>query len=113
MARKSKGTVDYAKLALDFAAARQAAMAISRADGGTCNFDSAVLNLGDMDPKKVEEAARQAKLGGNCDNWLGCDWFFVSPPQGGQAALRTLQAKAIEKVMTAAGWDMMIYYQMD
>ena len=111
--RTRRDTTDYVKLAQDLEAAAFAATRCSRDDGGTCNFDSAVLFMDKMDQEKVERAANQAGLGVGFRNWAGDSCCFLHAPMGGQGSRRTVQAEAMEKLLRERGWKVTCYYQID
>jgi hypothetical protein len=104
------------KLSKALNAARVAAVRAARAteDGGTCNFDSCVLFTRKLDAANVQTALLEAGLQGHTRPWLGRqDCLFLRDPMGGQGNRRTVQADAMCKVLTEAGFDAMVYYQID
>lgn len=108
---------DLKKLVEDLKAAKaaaEAAVAANGEDGGTCNFDSAVLVMPRVNEQKLLQTMKDAGLDGyklSGSFWRGC--FSLSTPSGGQANRRTRQAEAMGKALTAAGWQTRMYYQMD
>ena len=90
------------------------AVAVGTADGGTCNFDAAVLACDKRDRKLVEAAVKIA--GGSCFDWK-CFRSFAGMVLGfgapGQGSRRTRYAEAFEKALKARGWPTRMYYQMD
>jgi len=84
-------------------------------DGGSCNFDTAVIS-----PKKGERVAKYqaaaAKYGMRVEscNWMGSRAFFVYPARvAGQGLMQTKQAEAIRDALKDHGLDAVVYYQAD
>lgn len=108
---------DLLKLIRDLKTASAAAVAAAREgvlDDGTCNFDSAVLELPGAREANVlvafEQAGRRGvKLSGRF--WKGC--FSLDVPADGNAHRRTIQAEAMKESLKANGWHTRMYYQMD
>ncbi|OZV12289.1 hypothetical protein CIW83_09320 [Tissierella sp. P1] len=104
---------DYKKLTEDLIQARLAAeKAAEGEDGGTANLDTMTIKLPRANEKKVIEAVKKAGLytRGRRD-WLGPRYFISGP--GGQGNSNTRAVEAMTKVMREAGWNVLIYYQMD
>lgn len=104
------------KLIETLALAKEAAVAASTDDdGGTCNFDSATLfpdhRLSDADIAEITEKAGvslcKTKWMGRVCYWIGFGGSF------GQGNNNTRTAEAGNKVLKDAGFDVMMYYQMD
>ena len=105
----------YAKLRDDLIAAYAETEHLEQTeDGGTCNFDSPVLNLERWNAKQIERAAEEA--GGSAWQWKSgryvMGWVF-SPRSSGQGNRRTRRAEAIAKAMETKGYSVGMYYQMD
>ena len=83
-------------------------------DGGTCNFDSPVLNLPRWNGAKIEQAAEEAGYSASKWEWGSkvMGWIF-SMSTSGQGNRRTRRAEAISKAMAAKGYSASMYYQMD
>lgn len=112
----SKATAKYERLteALRRAiTAAQLAVAESREDGGTCNFDAPALLLPGCTEKRVEEAAKKAGCG--CFKWnlYGTKYFVFPLRVGGQGNSRTLAAETAKESLAADGYHASVYYQMD
>ena len=108
-------TGKYAKLRDDLKAAlEETAYLETTEDGGTCNFDSPVLELPRWNADKVEQAANEA--GSSAFKWTAgstvLGWVF-NPNSGGQGNRRTRRAEAISKALAAKGYSAGMYYQMD
>ncbi len=84
-------------------------------DGGTCNFDSPVIDYRamHMSKSKAEEAIRAAGL--RCFDWksYGGIRLVVCGIGYGQGNRNTRMAEAAEKSLKAAGVATSMYYQMD
>lgn len=83
-------------------------------DGGSCNFDSAVIRLLRWKETEVKQASELAgiEIGEQLSGWWrGCR--FVSTAMHGQASRRTKMAEAAKKSLEADGYDVAMYYQMD
>lgn len=84
-------------------------------DGGSCNFDTAVIS-----PKKGERVGpyqrAAAKVGMRVEafDWMGARAFFVYPSRvAGQGMAQTKQAERIRDVLKDHGLDACVYYQAD
>jgi len=105
----------YAKLRDDLKAAlEETAYLETTDDGGTCNFDSPVLELPRWDADKVIQAAEEA--GSSTFKWTAgstvLGWVF-NPRSSGQGNRRTRRAEAISKALATKGYSASMYYQMD
>lgn len=84
-------------------------------DGGTCNFDSPVIDYRamSMSKNKAEEAIRAAGL--RCFDWklFGGTRLVICGIGHGQGNRNTRMAEAAEKSLKAAGIATGMYYQMD
>lgn len=106
--------IDYKKLTDDLIKARIAAEEAAKGeDGGTANLDTMTIALPKAKENKVIEAVKKAGLyTSGKTNWIG-PRYFISPPKCGQGNSRNRAVEAMTKVMREAGWDVLIYYQMD
>lgn len=77
---KAQRTIDYAKLATDLAAAREAAEKTThfRGDGGASNGDACHVHLPYARAVSVKQAARVA--GVDASKWHTGAWCFNLPP---------------------------------
>lgn len=108
-------TGKYAELAKDLEAAAAYGMevAANTEDGGTCNFDSATLNLRGWRSAKVKAAAKAAGVGCSVWNLYGSKRYVFSIPGCGQANAKTAAAEAMREALQLSGYDAGMYYQMD
>ena len=97
-------------------AARKAAEALPQiGNGGTCNFDAAVIFLPRMrrtTAAKIAEAAGVSLM--NFGPWIGrsgCYW--VGGWDYGQGTDQTNRAEAASKALADAGIETTVYYAMD
>lgn len=105
--------VDYEKLTEDLIKARLAAEEAAKGDdGGTANLDTMTIKISRANEQKVIEATKKAGLSAWKDNWLGLR-YFIYPPVCGQGNSRYRAVQAMSKIMEEAGYDVLIYYQMD
>lgn len=86
-------------------------------DGGSYNFDSAVLHLPTAWREQVTAALAGTGLHVYVDEWM-CDrgetaFHVQSERTGGQGFARTRAAEAIQAAFKAAGYPGTTYYQMD
>lgn len=84
-------------------------------DGGTCNFDAAMIHLPRVKAAMIKEAAELA--GVNVDTgygrfWNGY-WRVALPASTGQGNRNTRVAKAMEKAIQDTGFKTMLYQQSD
>lgn len=105
---------DYKKLTEDLIQAKLAAVEAAKGeDGGSANLDTMTISLLNARENKVIEAVRAAGLyTGGKREWLG-PRFFILPPKCGQGNSRNRAVEAMTKVMSEAGWDVLIYHQID
>lgn len=103
------------KLAIALKKANKAAYdVVGYEDGGTCNFDCALIKL----PKLTTE---EEKIIGDLsgvnikDKSYGIwkQYRFVRTVSHGQAAMRTRMAEATRDSLKEDGYDCAMYYQMD
>jgi hypothetical protein len=84
-------------------------------DGGTCNFDTPVIDLSGWKAKQVDVLRAKApgfiatKLTGKF--WKGC--YFMEFDLHGQANRRSAMAEAAYKHMKEKGMPVRMYYQCD
>lgn len=106
--------IDYKKLTEDLINAKEAAKeAIIGEDGGTANLDSMTIALPGAREEKVIQAVKDAGLyTRGRRQWIGTR-YFISPPIGSQGNDRVRQVEAMCKVMREAGYDILMYQQMD
>lgn len=105
------------ELFADLKAAHAAGLAAAATidDGGTCNFDSAVLAFESKAERRLAEAVI-TMAGGHCFEWKGFRkvlGLVVSLGAPGQGFKHTKYAEAFEKYLEAKGWPTTMYYQMD
>lgn len=79
-------------------------------DGGTCNFDTCILNI--KMPKKLREATSLHITRITWGYYKGL-YFVQDIPQNGCGNRRTRQAEAAEQCLRAAGYDAHVYYEVD
>lgn len=86
-------------------------------DGGTCNFDSPMLDTTGWHWTVRKELQRQLKAKGiNSflrESGYGKGWLIIHTPLHGQGILRTRMAEAAARAMEQAGLPTSVYYQMD
>lgn len=92
------------------AAADKARELCDTEDGGTCNFDTCVLNI--KIPKKLREATSLHLDKCTWGYYRGC-YFVQDIPHNGCGNRRTRQAEAAEQSLRADGYDAHVYYEMD
>lgn len=106
----------YAALAEALKAARdtgeQAAEALGD-DWGTCNMDAPAVCLPRWNRKQVEAAAEAAGVG--CFKWhsMGGGCYVFPLRFGYQGNANTAAAEAARDSLKAAGYDALVYYQID
>jgi len=100
--------------------ARDAALTANRGgadDGGTCNFDSAVMHVPKADVPIVRAAAEGIGVRVAVGDWLcGSEQaavFLSADGARGQADANTRAARALCDVLKEAGLPAMMFYQMD
>lgn len=105
--------IDYEQLTKDLIKARAAAEeAVTGEDGGSANRDCLTLKLKGYRENKVIDAVAKAGLTSFKAEWLGIR-YFINPPKGGIGNDRVRQVEAMYKVMSEAGYDTLIFEQMD
>jgi hypothetical protein len=82
-------------------------------DTGTCNLDATALKLPRWNEQRVEHAAKYAGIG--CFTWdcYGNKRFVFTTPNVGQAYRNEKAAEFMGEYLTAKGYDVMQYCQMD
>ena len=83
-------------------------------DGGTCNFDSAMLPLmrGVTEAQMSAAAAKVGITAYKSSSKLR-KGFILGVPIGAQANRRTVQARAMSESLRAAGWESSVWYAVD
>ena len=105
--------IDYEKLANDLIKARKAAeQSVIGEDGGSANRDYLTLKLKGYREDKTLEIIRKSGLSGFKAEWIG-QRYFICPPKGAMGNDRVRQVEAMYKVMSEAGYDALMYQQMD
>jgi hypothetical protein len=106
--------IDYKKLTEDLKKARAAAIEAAKGeDGGTANLDTMTISLPGARENKVIEAVTNAGLHtSGRQEWIG-PRYFICPPSCGQGNSRVRATTAMLKVMREAGWEVLMYEQMD
>lgn len=108
-------------------AAFSSALHICDDDGGTCNFDSPVLDYAACSMSKADAEAAIKAVGLHCHDWKpfrnhrGDDGKLVVAPtylvisgfQSGQGLRRTRMAEAFCQQLNEDGFEAGMYYQMD
>ncbi len=107
-----------AKLQQDLKDAREAAVkALAELrtreprDGGSCNFDSAVLRFPRVQAEKVYAVAEA--IGERLYKFSDGGYHLTVPEVGWQGFYRTCQAEAQYELLKSRGWDVSMYYRMD
>jgi hypothetical protein len=105
--------IDYKKLTDDLRRAKEAGeIAAYGEDGGTANLDRVTIKLPGAIEKKVIDAVKAAGLyTRGRREWIGTRYFISGP--GGQGNSRVRVNEAMRKVLEEAGYDVLIYQQMD
>ncbi len=106
--------IDYKKLTADIIKAKEAAIEAGKGeDSGTANLDTMTIKLPRANEKKVIEAVKAAGLyTRGRREWIGSR-FFILPPTCGRGNSRVRATEAMRNVMREAGWDVLMYCQMD
>lgn len=105
MTRKELDALEYA-----LAKANQAAKLFANSeDGGTCNFDTPIINI---KATQKQVASLDFELS-KCTWGLYKGWWFVDLPLYGQGNRRTRMAEAIAKSLNESGFNARVYYQVD
>jgi len=109
--------IDRESLVHAFREAAAAALAADpgpEADGGTCNFDTPVIQFPGIRERFIRECAAAASIDAVPFDWLGGRrWFFVFVPLHGQANRRSLMAEAACRRLKALGLPAAMYCQAD
>lgn len=83
-------------------------------DGGTCNFDSVMIDFKGIRETTIQKIAKMSgiQISGKYSGWWrGC--CYISFNLNGQAANRTRMAEAAYKSLKADGIPVRMYYQAD
>lgn len=114
---KEVGYDKYERLSVALKGARKEAERwIATEDGGTCNFDSPVLDYkaAHMNRKKAEEVIKAAGFRSYTWEWYGKTIGLVLCGfTAGQGNRHTAMAEAACEYLKVAGVPAMMYYQMD
>lgn len=73
-------------------------------DGGSCNFDTAIINLKGCPRTIIESLPVEKKKG---------TWYFLRINHKGMALRRTKKAEVIANYLTAEGFDCSVHYVLD
>lgn len=106
---------DLSKLTADALTARAAAVAACNAsdDGGSANLDATFFPLEKgQKAQPVADAFKRAGLSASEARWLGRG-VMVQPPGTGQGNKRHASNQALHRSLSAAGWPVVPYHQMD
>jgi len=105
--------MDYKKLTQDLIKAKQAAIEAAKGDdGGSANLDTVTIELIRAREEKVEKAANEAGLHASKIKWIGVR-YFIYPPACGQGNARVRATEAMQKALKEAGYETLMYSQMD
>jgi hypothetical protein len=105
-------TITDQQIADALTAAKAAALKVADTeDGGTCNFDCAIIR--GITITKMRKASAVSGVAFFPDKWLGRQCFFIHGFLQGQGFRRTKMAEAACAALRAAGLDAHMYYQMD
>lgn len=88
----------------------------THSDGGTCNFDSPVLDYRGSSIRKKQAVESIKAAGLSCFDWKpfgGTNMLVINGAFYGQAARRTAMAEAFRDSLKQSGFATMMYYQMD
>jgi hypothetical protein len=103
-------TLDLNKLMNDIAyAAAVAIMYDEVEDGGSCNFDTPMVEL--KLTKKEREAVAEFLTPVGERGYK--NWYFVEVSLCGQGNRRTKMAEAAAQTLAEAGYNASVYYQLD
>jgi len=84
------------------------------ADGGTCNFDTPVIEFPGIREKFIQDCATEAGISATSFKWFGGRrWFFVHVPSNGQANRRSIMAEAAYRKLKELGLHAVMYCQAD
>lgn len=101
---------DINKLINDITNANNAASMYDEVeDGGSCNFDSPIINI--KLTRKERESLKDFLMPVGLKGYK--DWYFVMIVIWGQGNRRTAMAEAAAKYMKDAGYNASVYYEMD
>lgn len=106
---------DYDKLAADARTAKQVALIACQAsdDGGSANLDATFYPLEKgQRSARVVAAFRAAGLQASETRWIGRG-VMVQPPGTGQGNKRYASNQALHRSLSASGWSVVPYCQMD
>jgi len=78
-------------------------------DGGTCNFDTPMINI-KATKKQISQLEYRLE---KCTWGLWKGWYFVEIPLSGQGNRRTRMAEAIARSLKNSGYETGVYYQVD
>lgn len=105
---------DFDALIDALAAAEINAMQYSESeDGGSCNFNQAIVKLSLTAEQRKELAAMGLLSSMPSYYGRGRGWYFVETSLYGQANRRTRMAQASAKALQLAGYNATVYYQLD
>lgn len=103
-------TLDLNKLMNDIAyAAAVAIMYDEVEDGGSCNFDTPIVELTLTKKERVAVAEFLTPIGTR--GYKNC--YFVEVPLYGQGNRRTRMAEAAAEALRKEGYKASVYYQLD
>lgn len=83
-------------------------------DGGTCNFDTVVINLPRWQYAKLKEMVATIpglRISKHYYDWSG--HFMIHGFEHGQANRRTAMVEAFSRRLCELGYDSSVYYAMD
>lgn len=90
--------------------AQDAALACANVnDGGSCNFDRAVLGVR-LTQKQADSLPIKLT---KCSYGIWKGWWFVHTELYGMAMRRTAMAEAAANSLSASGYDASVYYMLD
>lgn len=75
-------------------------------DGGTCNFDTPVVEIIGCTIKEINSMDYNVEKFKN-------NWYFVNIGLSGQGNRRTRMAESISKSLIESGFNSYVFYQMD
>lgn len=105
MTTKELDALEYALAKANWAAK----VFVNSEDGGTCNFDTPMINI-----KATKKQISQLDYKLNKCTWgLWKGWYFVEIPLSGQGNRRTRMAEAIARSLKNSGYETGVYYQVD
>jgi hypothetical protein len=95
--------------------ANKAALLIdNEEDGGTCNFDTAIIKLDRWREEEIQQVSKETgiRIGERLSGWHK-GFRFVFTEMYGQANRRTRMAEAAYKSLEKDGFEVSMYYQAD